>query len=443
MSNTFSSLFYGPVPQLSEPTAAQLEALRQQVITETEPGSVLRDFQTLLDAIGNEGVEVSPTHHWFSAAFLTALNPRLSRTIDLGQKRSQQKCYPQIHGLYLLLRASGLSQIESQGKQCWLRLDPAGLAAWHQLNPTERYFLLLEAWLIWGNDEILGEPLNLCRRFYDNLGRCLILWQFIPDQGLQLTEANQQQEFGYCPGLHNLALLELFGWATVRSDATKPGWQIQEVRRSELGDAMLALLGQWTERELNRLEGKSELNGNAIAAISRSSDNLFGKWQALLQPYFPAWQQTFNLPQTDFRPGVYTFKVSLCKIWRRIVISGDASLDDLSGIILHSVDFNENQLYCFSFKNRFGWTLRINHPFLQEGPYTFRYRVGELPLAKGSRLLYLFDFGEQWEFDIKLEQIAPPDPTLTRPRIIECHGEPPEQYPTWDEAEVTWDSLGA
>jgi hypothetical protein len=158
MSNTFSSLFYGPVPQLPEPTAAQLERLHQQVLTETEPGPILQDFQTVLDFVGTEGVEVSPTYHWLNASDLEALNARLSRSIHLGHKRSQQKCYPQIHGLYLLLRAAGLSQIEVQGKQRWLRLNAASMAAWQQLNPTERYFTLLEAWLIWATMRFWANP---------------------------------------------------------------------------------------------------------------------------------------------------------------------------------------------------------------------------------------------------------------------------------------------
>ncbi|MEH2297782.1 MAG: hypothetical protein V7K88_01595 [Nostoc sp.] len=75
-------------------------------------------------------------------------------------KSSVDECYysyPYINGLHLLLRSSGTAKIRSQGKKQVLILDAATLESWSNLNLTERYFNLLEAWLIWGNNEILGE----------------------------------------------------------------------------------------------------------------------------------------------------------------------------------------------------------------------------------------------------------------------------------------------
>lgn len=442
MTCTFSSLFYGPVPQLPQPSPAQLEQLRQQAIALTAPGTILRDFQTVLEFVGSNGLEVSSTHHFLCPDTLEKLNARLTHPSALDLKRSPQKCYPQIHGLYLLLRASGLGRIESHGKKHWLVLEQSILESWNCLNPTERYFTLLEAWLIWGNDEILGEPLNMCRRFFDNLGRCLILWPYIPDQGLPLQDTDQQ-ELAHCPGLHNLALLEMFGLITVQSAQPEPGkgWRLEAIQRSAWGDALIHFLADWAAQELQRIDGQLEQTDNGFSTAKEAArEAMFGRWQSAFQSWFPEWQHNLEIPQHLFQDGVYTFKISLCTIWRRIAIPATASLDALSDIILKSVDFDENQLYCFSFKNQFGWTFRINHPFLQEGPYTYRVRIGELPLHKGSKLTYLFDFGEHWEFDIKLERIDPPDPSLKKPKIIEYHGEPPEQYPALDEDEMGWNS---
>ena len=38
-------------------TASQEQCLRNQVISPDQPGTVLRDFRTLLDYVGPEGVE--------------------------------------------------------------------------------------------------------------------------------------------------------------------------------------------------------------------------------------------------------------------------------------------------------------------------------------------------------------------------------------------------
>jgi hypothetical protein len=43
----------------------------------------------------------------------------------------------------------------------------------------------------------------------------------------------------------------------------------------------------------------------------------------------------------------------------------------------------------------------------------------------------LYDFGDSWKFSVKLERIEPEE-RLKEPRVLESHGEAPEQYPSWD-----------
>ncbi|MFO1432147.1 MAG: hypothetical protein U1F76_18715 [Candidatus Competibacteraceae bacterium] len=118
--------------------------LRAQTITEDSPGTILKDFDILLDFIGPEGIETSGTYHFLPMKLLPDLNAHLSKPIQIDLKRPQQKSYPHIHGFYLLLRASGLAGIQQRGKKSYLLLDEPGLASWHSLNPTERYFTLFE-----------------------------------------------------------------------------------------------------------------------------------------------------------------------------------------------------------------------------------------------------------------------------------------------------------
>ena len=83
-------------------------ALHHQTIGENEPGAVLRDFASLLDFVGAREIAVSGKHQLLPMSLLAELNSRLSRTNQVGLQRPQQKSYPYINGLYLLLRASGL-----------------------------------------------------------------------------------------------------------------------------------------------------------------------------------------------------------------------------------------------------------------------------------------------------------------------------------------------
>ena len=89
--------------------------------------------------------------------FIGELDRRLSRPLHLELKRPQLRSHPYLQGLNLLLRASGLSRVEGTGAKARLVLDPAMRMQWDQLNPTEQYFNLLEAWLRFGRAEMVGE----------------------------------------------------------------------------------------------------------------------------------------------------------------------------------------------------------------------------------------------------------------------------------------------
>jgi hypothetical protein len=62
-----------------------------------------------------------------------------------------------VHGLYLLLRTTEIAELVSVGKTTCLKPNPERLSAWQSLNPTEKYFTLLEAWVIRASAELLGE----------------------------------------------------------------------------------------------------------------------------------------------------------------------------------------------------------------------------------------------------------------------------------------------
>ncbi|NJN09622.1 MAG: hypothetical protein HC815_17195 [Richelia sp. RM1_1_1] len=109
-------MFYPIKPEESAITFIEEELLHNQDISLTSPGTILKDFQMLLDFIGTEGIEVSKTQNFLPMKSLEELNNQLTHPIQIDLKRPQQKAYPHLHGLYLLLRASTISTIEPKGK---------------------------------------------------------------------------------------------------------------------------------------------------------------------------------------------------------------------------------------------------------------------------------------------------------------------------------------
>ena len=118
-------------------------------------------------------------------------------------------------------------------------------------------------------------------------------------------------------------------------------------------------------------------------------------------------------------------------MWRRIGIPADATLEQLASGIVDAVEFDHDHLHMFTYRNRFGVEERIFHPFMDEGPWTNEMLVGDTPLKIGQAMTFLFDFGDQWEFEVALERVDPAT-ALKKPVVLEAEGEPPEQYPVWD-----------
>lgn len=403
-------------------TSKHKKVLRKTVITNDEPGLILHDFQVLLDFVAEEAPSLTKTH-LFPSKVLEALNERLSRSITHGLSRPRQKSFPHINGLFLLLRASGLTQVGVSGRTPILVIDPVVGDSWRELNPTECYFTLLESWLLRGNPEILGE-----RSGYFLPGQPLLLWSelFQQFESRNWGTDDWAERVRYRPGLYNLALMELFGLVVVDDAPAEPkkGWRIDDVRPTEWGEALRTVLFAYMMDNW----------GDFWAQTSQPQDTPPGDLQPVIQPYRPDWQRTLQLPGggEDFQEGIFVFKVSLgAKLWRRIVIPAENTLDNLSNAILAAYEFDHDHLYLFNYKTRFGLTEQVVHPYMDERPSTDDVCIGDLPLQPGSQMVYHYDFGDDWKFGVMLERIDPPDPTVQGYRIDERQGKAPEQYSGW------------
>jgi len=393
--------------------------LRGLTINESSPGTVLHDFEALLAFLKEqEEMRVTGTHQ-LPLRVLSEINARLARPLQLGLKRPQQKSYPHIHGLYLRMRASGLTYIEGTAKKPLLVVDDAVYQVWEGLNPTERYCTLLETWLLRGHPEIIGERRGSWFRIPDAFREWQWFFLRIPDGGLSVAgDKGLEDSLRYWPGWHNLGLLELFALISVQHGPPEPGkgWRIEWIERTSLGDALLALL-------------QAQFFGDIDNILELESEEKmpFGVLQPALQPYLPEWKNNLSVPEWTFREGTHVFKVSLGRIWRRIAIPADQTLDALASAILNAVEFDHDHLYEFSYQNRFGVLERVNHPYMDEGPWADEVLIGDLPLRVGQTMTYVFDFGDWWEFDVTLERVDP-DMAIERPVVLEKHGKPPAQY---------------
>lgn len=447
-----TSVMHNSLAEISLLSEADRQVLREQTITTTSPGTILQDFQTLLDLAATEGIPVSGKLQQFVRKALPDLNQRLSQPLTLAMQQPQQKSYPNLHGLYLLLRATGLTTVATQGKQMLLVANPDIYASWQALNPTEQYLSLLEVWFLRSHPEMLGEERSGPHLVGD---RCLQSWQRIAAKAkLSVPNYAIQYNFAHYPGLYNLALMEMFGLITITHGKPEPGkgWRFKAIQSQPFGKALMTLLRYAYDAVDYEWPGMID------------SRRPLGDFQSVLQFYFPEWQHSLTVPSTPFQPGRYIFKVSLGKVWRRIAIPAEATLDTFSSAILDSVDFDHDHLYEFTYKNSLGRTIRAFHPYMDSADLlATEVLIGDLPLAVGETMDYLFDFGDCWEFKVELEAIEPipeeptkgfqtamtkggkgksakeksakgkanqPKKPKIKVEVLERHGKAPQQYPS-------------
>jgi hypothetical protein len=397
--------------------------LKEAVITEDGPGTILKDFEILLNYIRKQKLLVAGTHRLPRAA-LGEINALLSHPIQLRLKRPEQKSYPPIQGLYLLLRASGLARIEGKDRKLFLSVDDKACRVWESLNPTERYCALLETWLLRGKGEMVGERGRGLFSMPDGFRGMIDFFRQAPEKGLRVAgERNAEYLLRYIPGWHNLGLMELFGLISIKpgSPIEGQGWQIERIDRTAFGDALVGLLCTRVLWGSNFLFQSEEERRAPVGVL-----------QPILQPYFPEWKKNLSNPEWVFREGTHLFKVALGRVWFRIAVPANLTLEWLASAILDAVKFDSDHLYHFEYETPLGAIERVNHDFIDERPWASDVRVGDVPLRVGQKMTYLYDFGDHWEFEVTLEQVDQ-DKAVKKLRVLEMHGNPPEQYPNWDE----------
>ncbi|NER00566.1 MAG: plasmid pRiA4b ORF-3 family protein [Cyanothece sp. SIO2G6] len=167
-----------------------------------------------------------------------------------------------------------------------------------------------------------------------------------------------------------------------------------------------------------------------LARRSESDPNCSpNELQPLFQPYFPEWQQSLGIVRPESHDGVYVFKVTLHEAVRWIAMSSDQSLFELSQLILEAVKFDNDHLDLFRYRLPSGGYTQVHHPYSQESPSSDEVLIRDLGLTVGGSLTYIFDFGDNWRFDVQIEAIDEGDRRSNYTEVIRSEGTAPEQYP--------------
>lgn len=151
---------------------------------------------------------------------------------------------------------------------------------------------------------------------------------------------------------------------------------------------------------------------------------------------------------------LYILKVALShskRIWRRIEITGNQSLDQLHETIFSAFDRYDPHMYSFYLtkpgskaRDRFANAPEYTHPYAVEEDSDWGHKklhdasitnISNLNLRVKDTFEYLFDFGDEWLHEITVERVLDIFPKGDYPKIKERKGESPPQYPEYDDEE--------
>ena len=139
---------------------------------------------------------------------------------------------------------------------------------------------------------------------------------------------------------------------------------------------------------------------------------------------------SYGHSNTDYDERIFDFKVSLGKKCYRIIrCTPQHTFEDLHIAIQDAFNFDNDHLYSFYLDGKKYSDYAVSHPYSEIPPYADEVALGDERLRNKQKILYLFDFGDMWQFDVRLNMQQNKDKvTYDKPVIIESVGESPEQY---------------
>lgn len=197
----------------------------------------------------------------------------------------------------------------------------------------------------------------------------------------------------------------------------------------------------------------------------------------------------------------FTFHISLLKssqCWRRIELRADQTLEQLHLAIQDAFDFEDDHLYSFFMSGKhwdqdteYSLPSSYDELFVDEGneseqvqpeltPEEYERRLEEvahqqgvsveelkeriklwneisqeveaeehahdvrrvtlqeLQLEAGREFAYVFDYGDEWRFTLRVHAVNPDAPDEHYPRVVQRLGRSPRQYPQMGEEDANW-----
>ncbi|HEV8165571.1 MAG TPA: hypothetical protein VGR74_14185 [Actinomycetota bacterium] len=151
--------------------------------------------------------------------------------------------------------------------------------------------------------------------------------------------------------------------------------------------------------------------------------------------------------QAATAPATYTFRVRILggfsappgarRIWRELELTADQTLAELGDAIPLAFGFDDPHLWSFFLSGK-PWDRSTEYALPGDDPLDDPKQAAQdfpIPQAPAGReFLFLFDYGDEWHFGVKLVGTGQATrPGVRYPRLVATNGQAPPQYPEVDD----------
>ncbi|GAA4058985.1 plasmid pRiA4b ORF-3 family protein [Amphibacillus indicireducens] len=428
----------------------QSENNKQQSFTfgsnkKTFPIELVRDFDKFMSYIQSHPIQITKKRGYLSSKHLPFINQQLSVQAKDTTNYSQQEYYPYIHFFYQLATSAHLIKKELTRNHLTLT-DRWSL--YQKLSEAEKYCFLLETFWVDLDWSILSDHV------YSSID--FVFPEMLEKISVECNEdmleiANDSLLFNLLEKWSNFILyFEWFGLWVCKKDyqrvelyGKKLVFFAEKIKLTTFAVKVLSILLEQRDLYKWNIPLRRRMFGeiNPIPGAPLHNEEAVEKEQSLfnvaLIKLFPSGGVKTTLPRMErkFVSGRHTFKVSLNQsTWRTVVLSGDNTMDDLHHIIIKAYQFDDDHLYSFFMDGQKWSEDSIVSPLdYSSQSIATEVMIGSVGMHVGQQFMYLYDYGDEWTFNVTVMGIEEGETKPIKPYISAEKGKAPEQYYYYDD----------
>jgi hypothetical protein len=395
---------------------------------EKQIGPLIEDFDTFINYIEKNSPRLSAKMLVLGKKDSFALNEQMNFKNNVIKASYNQDKYLIIDLIFSLCIDGGLFFRASEEKGKIKLVKTNKLDGYKKLNNLEKYVFIVETfWSKYHNDKISHGNFSVINR-YNLMTKIAEL-----KEGYMITKGSKS-DIGMCFSTlsrftHHLKFLGWCDLELIEGAKSKYDDSIKEIKPTKLGIEICKKLTKeaityWGEEEAEFLVYSYDEDYN------KENKSLFH----IISQVFSKGTVSQELEEEEInKKGAYIFKVSLDKnLWRTIRLCHNHTFHEFHMLIQRAYDFDNDHLYGFYIGNKSSREKEIysGNPMGVSDEYE-ELTIEEANLYEGQILTYLFDYGDEWKFNIRVEEFIENEKGLTTGEILESKGKSPEQYSMW------------